>query len=216
MGFLDRLKGLLGGSEAAAPEDPQRVVARILTELRQHLADGRARVTAAIRDEKRLEAELVRVSGELGRAVAAAKERLAAGDEAGARRHLARKIQAQALQNELELELVRHREVVGHLKEGLARLADQLRTMEARRTQLRAKVRRTRALEARARAIEASDGAVADALVKDAFDRLDVEEELLKLGSSGDALERRFLELEQSGEHQVKQLEDLRKKLEEA
>lgn len=212
MGFLDRLKGLLG--DEPGQEDPQKAINRIVRELRKHLSDGRARVAGAIRDEKRLEREVIRAQAEIQRCVREAKIRLGKGDEVGARECLARKVQVQGFIGELERELDRQREAIDTLKGGLKQLADRLQTLETRRTTLRAKVRRTRALEARKQGLGEDGMGEAEALMDELQVRLDVEEELLSAGGAGDALERRFLELEHSGEYKVKALEDLRNEIE--
>ncbi len=214
MSFLDRLKGLLGPPEPER-QDPYQEISRVLRDLKQRLAEGRARVATAIRDEKRMEREVLRTSAEVQRALAEAKVYLARGDEVAARRALARKVEAQNLLDELGRELSRQREAIGILKEGLAQLADRLRKISARRATLRARQRRAIALEHRKDSLEDDDLAAAEALLEDASLRLDAEEELLSAGGAGDALERRILELEHSGEFQTKALEDLRKKLDE-
>lgn len=212
---MDRLLGLLAGEEDARKEEPQQAINRVVRDLKKRVVEGRARVGAAVRDAKRLHRDCQRLRVEADRAQLEARRRLQAGDEAGARRALAQRVQVEELGREMEREYQRQREAIELLKTGLDELSAKVRLVESRRDRLHMRARRARALEARREALEGSELAGAQQLLEDLSSRLDVDEELLSAGSAGDSLERRFAELEASGEHALGLLEDLRSQVDE-
>ena len=219
MGFFDRLKGLLSEESGPRREDPQRAINKLVRELRRSVSEGRARLAAAARDARKLDLECKKLEREIKSEDLMARRLLTGGDEAGARAALGRRVRAQGLQKELRHEHVRQVQVITTLQDSLRELAARVKACELRRTTLRARVRRTRALEARQRAMEDGRLKGAEGLLEDLSTRLEVEEELLAAGSAGDSLERRFAELEASGEFQMEQLdelEELRKSLPES
>lgn len=203
MGFFDRFKGILGEDEGPKRADPQKEINRLMRELRRHVSEGKARFAGAVRDAQKLRRECLRLKAEVDREVATAKRCLAAGRENDARRALGRKVRAQGLLTEMTDEYSRQMQAIARLKESLEELAARLKTCETRRTRLRTQARRTKALAARQRLKDRGTEEDATLLLDELSARLEVEEELLAAGSAGDSLERRFAELEMSGEHQL-------------
>lgn len=220
MGFLDRVKGLIAPDpeepKRRAAANPERELAKIMALLRRQLADGRSRMSMAVRDEKKLLREVSKMKAEIHAFLERAKLEVAQGNDREARRLLARKNETQVLIQEHMAEVERQREVVVLLKDSLKELAGKLKGLESRRKLLRTKVRRTKALEARRQALR-PDGIDTDALLAEASARLEIEEELLlEAGGEVDELERKFRELEADPEAQIESLEDLKLLIEEA
>lgn len=209
MGFFDRLKGLLSEESGPRREDPQRAINKLVRELRRAVSEGRARLGAAARDARKLDLECKKLEREVRGEQAQARRLLAKGDEAGARAALGRRVRAEGLQKELRHEHAKQVQTIRMLQESLKELAGRVKACEVRRTKLRARVRRAKALEARAQAMEDGRLKGVEGLLEDLSTRLEVEEELLAAGSAGDSLERRFAELEASGEFQMEQLDEL-------
>lgn len=209
MGFMDRLKGLVGPVAPEAEENPTRALDRVLRDLKRSMGQGRGRVASAIHEEKNLRREAKRARKQAAVALEKARRALAGGDEAGAKRMLARKKRADKIAAELTEELVRHRQAIEKLKDGLAQLSDRLQALEARRARLRARQRRTRALEARNQALGGDGLGEAEALLEEALTHAEVEEELLGLAGAGDEVDQRFEALEGSGELDLLMLAEL-------
>jgi phage shock protein A len=213
---MDRLLGLLSGEpDAAKQENPQQAINRLVRDLKRKVVESRTRVGAAVRDARKLHQDCQRLRVEAERHHQEAKRKLQAGDEGGARRALAQRVQATELGNELEREYQRQREAIEQLKASLEELANKVRALESRRDRLHIRARRARALEARREALEGREIPGAQELLADLSARLEVDEELLAAGSAGDSLERRFAELEASGEHAMGLIEDLRSQVDE-
>jgi phage shock protein A len=212
--FLDRFLNVLSGDQDSRKENPQKEIDRLVRGLKQKLTEGRARLTRAIRDGKAIQADCLKLRNEVQAHLRSARSRLLEKDEAGARTALRRKVQAEQLLAEMERELGRQREGIQLLQSSLGELAERVRTVEVRRRNIQVRVRRTRMLAARQEVQESGQLRGAESLLEDLDARLEVEEELLSAGSAGDSLERRFAELEQSGELRVELLEDYRNKSE--
>jgi phage shock protein A len=209
MSFFDRFKGLLSEESGPRREDPQRAINKLVRELRRSVSEGRARLASAARDARKLDLECRKLEREIRSEQAQARRLLTQGDEAGARAALSRRVRAEGLHKELRHEHVRQIQVLRTLQESLKELSARVKACEVRRTKLQARARRARALQARAKAMEDGRLRGVEGLLEDLSTRLEVEEELLAAGSAGDSLERRFAELEASGEFQMEQLEEL-------
>lgn len=199
---------VLSGEPAAQRDDPQKEIDRLVRDLKRKLTEGRARLSGAVRDGKLLQRDCGRLKLEIQRHLKEARTLLTRGDEGAARRALGRKVQAEQLLADMSRELERQRQAILSLQTSLKELAEKVRVVEHRRRNLKVKLRRTRALAARAEIREKRHLEGADSLLDELDARLEVEEELLSAGSAGDSLERRFAELEQSGEICVGLLEE--------
>lgn len=211
MDFFDRFLNVLSGETSSPKEDPQKEIDRLVRDLKRKLTEGRARLARAIKDGKAIQADCLKLRGEVQAHLKTARTRLVERDEAGARLALSRKVQVEQLLGEMERELDRQRKGIQLLQSTLSDLAGRLQAIEARRRHLQVRQRRNRMLQARQEVLEARDardGRSPEALLEDLDARLAVEEELLSAGSAGDSLERRFAELEQSGEMRIELLED--------
>ena len=200
---------------SAPPANPEREITKILGQLRRRLSDGRSRVSMAVRDEKKLLREVIKMKSEMKVYLVRAKECLTQGNESEARKFLARKSETQALLNEHLTEIERQKQAIALLKESLKELTGQLKSLEARRKLLRTKIRRTKALKARKVALE-GDGQDTQMLLAEATARLEIEEELLLESAPEDELSMKFKALEAEPESQIESLEELQLLLEEA
>ncbi|MCD6505121.1 PspA/IM30 family protein [Candidatus Poribacteria bacterium] len=134
MGILDRAKRIFKANINAAlskAEDPEKMLAQIVSDMQEQIIKVRQQVAAAIADQKKLEKQWRQYEEEAKTWQERAKLALQKGNEELARQALERKNQARELADEFKIQLDKQATAVQQLKESLRDL--EMKVEQARR-----------------------------------------------------------------------------------
>jgi phage shock protein A len=183
-------------------EDPEKLIAQALDDMRGQLIGARTQVGVAIADERRLQKQLEAELFEAGQWEQKAMLAVRAGDDRLAREALSNRDEHRRLATEWGEQFQKQHQAVEHLKTSLRVLNDRIEQTRRKKNLLIARLQRAEAQKQIQQALRGvGDVAAFDVLdrLSDRVDRLEAEaeaEEELALDASGDALSRRFKALE--------------------
>mgnify|MGYP001555419098 CR=1 FL=1 len=217
MSFVKRFKRLLSAKVEEKVEketDPAKRVRKLVCEMKAHVAEGRATLAIAVRDERRMERQVHGAKKEVERWHINAKQALEVNKESLAREALKRKLGAKKFLDDLLRELEKLRENVQTIKKFVIDLERKLKEAQTRERMLLQKQRRLKQAnflkerfpERKQELLRAALDSLEDDTDKLAYETLLLEE---------DPLEKRFRELEDREELVDDELAELKRDLDE-
>jgi phage shock protein A len=205
VGIFERLGQLIRANVKALllrAEDPEKLLAQALDDMRSQLIAARTQVGIAIADERRLQKELEATLYEASEWERKAMEAVRAGNDGLARDALLRRDEQRRLSADWGDQFQKQHQAVETLKTSLRMLNDRIEQTRRKKNLLLARLQRAEAQKQIQLALQGvGDVAAFDVLdrLSDRVDRAEAEAEAgeeLMLGSSGDPLAQRFRALE--------------------
>jgi phage shock protein A len=222
MGILSRFINVVRSNLNALlnrAEDPAKLLDQTLIDMQAAYGKAKDHVARSLADEKRLEKSLMDQQGEVKRWEERALRAVEQGDDELAREALRRKNEHARMAAQFQHEHAAHAANVQRLKESLHELESKIEELRRKKNLLVSKQRRAEAQDQIYRTIEGIDSAGA----VDTIARMENKiEEMAALADarqdlsaefSGDALEKRFAELDKSGEDVDAELLALKQRL---
>jgi phage shock protein A len=151
MGILERLSRLIRANIndlIKKAEDPEKIIAQALEEMRATLRDARMEVAEAMAELKKLQRDQESYMSQMGGWEDKAAEALRAGREDLAREALKRKAQAQSLADGFAGQVAQQGTIVDNLKTQLKALESKIQEAEAKQALLAARQKGVEAAEA--------------------------------------------------------------------
>ena len=151
MGILERLSRLIRANIndlIKKAEDPEKIIAQALEDMRATLRDARMEVAEAIAELKKLQRDQESYMSQMGGWEDKAAEALRAGREDLAREALKRKAQAQSLADGFAQQVAQQNSIVETLKTQLKALEGKIQEAEAKQALLAARQKGVEAAEA--------------------------------------------------------------------
>jgi len=215
MSLLQRIKRLVGANlddTASSEPDPAKRVRAMIVDMRTGVAEARATLALAVRDERRLERQIADATREVDRWHLNARHALEAKRDDLAREALKRKLGAKRFVDELVVEHEKLKHSVQTIKQVVVDLERRLREAQTRERVLLQKQRRLKQAEFLKERFPEHKHEILRAALEDLSDeteRLTYDTLLLEQ----DPLEKRFRELEDRDDLVDDELADLKKDL---
>jgi phage shock protein A len=222
MGIFSRLGTLIKSNLndlITKAEDPEKMLTQVLLEMQQQLVEAKKAVAVAIADEKKLQKQYVAEADKSKEWERKAMVAVRAGDDSLARQALARKGEHEAIATQFQQQWVSQKQAVEKLKDALRLLNNKIEEAKRKKNILIARKKRAEAQQQIANTMQG----LGDTSAFDTFDRMAERIQLMEAEAeagaelagelSGDTLESKFLQLEQSGGNEDDALSDLKAKM---
>ena len=222
MGIFSRLGTLIKSNLndlISRAEDPEKVLGQVLIDMQQQLVGAKKAVAVAIADEKKLQkqynAELDKAKEWERKAMVAVR----AGDDQLARQALIRKQEHEEIAGQFQTQWIGQKQAAEKLKDALRLLNNKIDEAKRKKNILIARKKRAEAQQQIASTMQG----LGDTTAFDTFERMADQINLLEAEAEagaelagelgGDALEARFLQLEQGGPSDEDALAELKAKM---
>ena len=223
MGFFSRLKSIIFSNVNDAldkAEDPEKMLNQLIIEMNEQLIESKKAVALAIADEKKLERETQNQLSQAQEWERKAMMAVQAGKDELAKEALLRKQEHDNHYMEYHKQWSAQKESVERLKEALRELQNKIEEAQRKKNLLIARAKRAEAQQKIQSTISNMSG---NRTAFEAFDRMaakvdqmeahaDAAKELEDM-STGANLEKRFAELERSGDNADRMLLELKEKM---
>jgi phage shock protein A len=208
MGIFSRLGTLIKSNIndlITKAEDPEKMLTQVLLEMQQQLVEAKKAVAVAIADEKKLQKQYTAESDKAKEWERKAMVAVRAGDDNLARQALGRKQEHENIATQFQQQWIQQKQAVEKLKDALRLLNNKIEEAKRKKNILIARKKRAEAQQQIANTMQG----LGDTSAFDTFDRMAERIQLMEAEAeagaelagelSGDTLESKFLQLEQSG-----------------
>jgi phage shock protein A len=208
MGIFSRLGTLIKSNIndlITKAEDPEKMLSQVLLEMQQQLVEAKKAVAVAIADEKKLQKQYTAESDKAKEWERKAMVAVRAGDDNLARQALGRKQEHENIATQFQQQWIQQKQAVEKLKDALRLLNNKIEEAKRKKNILIARKKRAEAQQQIANTMQG----LGDTSAFDTFDRMAERIQLMEAEAeagaelagelSGDTLESKFLQLEQSG-----------------
>jgi phage shock protein A len=222
MGIFSRLGTLIKSNLndlISKAEDPEKMLSQVLMEMQQQLVEAKKAVAIAIADEKKLQKQYVAEADKAKEWERKAMVAVRAGDDGLARQALARKQEHETIATQYQQQWAAQKAAVEKLKDALRLLSNKIEEAKRKKNILIARKKRAEAQQQIANTMQG----LGDTSAFDTFDRMAERIQLMEAEAeagaelagelSGDTLESKFLQLEQSGGNEEDALSELKAKM---
>jgi phage shock protein A len=222
MGIFSRLGTLIKSNIndlITKAEDPEKMLSQVLLEMQQQLVEAKKAVAVAIADEKKLQKQYTAETDKAKEWERKAMVAVRAGDDNLARQALARKQEHETISTQFQQQWIAQKQAVEKLKDALRLLNNKIEEAKRKKNILIARKKRAEAQQQIANTMQG----LGDTSAFDTFDRMAERIQLLEAEAeagaelagelSGDTLESKFLQLEQSGGNEDDALAELKAKM---
>src|SRR5262245_11590696 len=207
MGIFSRLGTLIKSNIndlITKAEDPEKMLSQVLLEMQQQLVEAKKAVAVAIADEKKLQKQYTAESDKAKEWERKAMVAVRAGDDSLARQALARKQEHETIATQFQQQWIAQKQAVEKLKDALRLINNKIEEAKRKKNILIARKKRAEAQQQIANTMQG----LGDTSAFDTFDRMAERIQLMEAEAeagaelagelSGDTLESKFLQLEQS------------------
>jgi len=208
MGIFSRLGTLIKSNIndlITKAEDPEKMLSQVLLEMQQQLVEAKKAVAVAIADEKKLQKQYTAETDKAKEWERKAMVAVRAGDDNLARQALGRKQEHENIATQFQQQWIQQKQAVEKLKDALRLLNNKIEEAKRKKNILIARKKRAEAQQQIANTMQG----LGDTSAFDTFDRMAERIQLMEAEAeagaelagelSGDTLESKFLQLEQSG-----------------
>ena len=222
MGIFSRLGTLIKSNIndlITKAEDPEKMLNQVLLEMQQQLGDAKKAVAVAIADEKKLQKQSTAEAEKSKEWERKAMVAVRAGDDNLARQALGRKQEHETIAGQFQTQWIQQKQAVEKLKDALRLLNNKIEEAKRKKNILIARKKRAEAQQQIANTMQG----LGDTSAFDTFDRMAERIQLMEAEAeagaelagelSGDTLESKFLQLEQSGGNEDDALSELKAKM---
>ncbi len=222
MGIFSRLGTLIKSNLndlISKAEDPEKMLSQVLMEMQQQLVEAKKAVAIAIADEKKLQKQYTAEADKSKEWERKAMVAVRAGDDGLARQALARKQEHETIATQYQQQWAAQKSAVEKLKDALRLLSNKIEEAKRKKNILIARKKRAEAQQQIANTMQG----LGDTSAFDTFDRMAERIQLMEAEAeagaelagelSGDTLESKFLQLEQSGGNEEDALSELKAKM---
>jgi phage shock protein A len=222
MGIFSRLGTLIKSNLndlITKAEDPEKMLTQVLLEMQQQLVEAKKAVAVAIADEKKLQKQYTSESDKSKEWERKAMVAVRAGDDNLARQALARKQEHETIATQFQQQWIAQKQAVEKLKDALRLLNNKIEEAKRKKNILIARKKRAEAQQQIANTMQG----LGDTSAFDTFDRMAERIQLMEAEAeagaelagelSGDTLESKFLQLEQSAGGEDDALAELKAKM---
>jgi phage shock protein A len=222
MGIFSRLGTLIKSNIndlITKAEDPEKMLSQVLLEMQQQLVEAKKAVAVAIADEKKLQKQYVAETDKSKEWERKAMVAVRAGDDNLARQALSRKQEHENIATQFQQQWIQQKQAVEKLKDALRLLNNKIEEAKRKKNILIARKKRAEAQQQIANTMQG----LGDTSAFDTFDRMAERIQLMEAEAeagaelagelSGDTLESKFLQLEQSGGTEDDALSELKAKM---
>jgi len=207
MGIFSRLGTLIKSNIndlITKAEDPEKMLSQVLLEMQQQLVEAKKAVAVAIADEKKLQKQYTAETDKSKEWERKAMVAVRAGDDNLARQALSRKQEHENIATQFQQQWISQKQAVEKLKDALRLLNNKIEEAKRKKNILIARKKRAEAQQQIANTMQG----LGDTSAFDTFDRMAERIQLMEAEAeagaelagelSGDTLESKFLQLEQS------------------
>ena len=207
MGIFSRLGTLIKSNIndlITKAEDPEKMLSQVLLEMQQQLVEAKKAVAVAIADEKKLQKQYTSETDKAKEWERKAMVAVRAGDDNLARQALSRKQEHETIATQFQQQWIQQKQAVEKLKDALRLLNNKIEEAKRKKNILIARKKRAEAQQQIANTMQG----LGDTSAFDTFDRMAERIQLMEAEAeagaelagelSGDTLESKFLQLEQS------------------
>jgi len=207
MGIFSRLGTLIKSNIndlITKAEDPEKMLTQVLLEMQQQLVEAKKAVAVAIADEKKLQKQYTAEADKAKEWERKAMVAVRAGDDNLARQALSRKQEHENIATQFQQQWISQKQAVEKLKDALRLLNNKIEEAKRKKNILIARKKRAEAQQQIANTMQG----LGDTSAFDTFDRMAERIQLMEAEAeagaelagelSGDTLESKFLQLEQS------------------
>jgi phage shock protein A len=222
MGIFSRLGTLIKSNIndlITKAEDPEKMLTQVLMEMQQQLVEAKKAVAIAIADEKKLQKQYTAETDKSKEWERKAMVAVRAGDDNLARQALSRKQEHETIATQFQQQWVSQKQAVEKLKDALRMLNNKIEEAKRKKNILIARKKRAEAQQQIANTMQG----LGDTSAFDTFDRMAERIQLMEAEAeagaelagelSGDTLESKFLQLEQSPGAEDDALAELKQKM---
>src|SRR5829696_1301476 len=222
MGIFSRLGTLIKSNIndlITKAEDPEKMLSQVLLEMQQQLVEAKKAVAVAIADEKKLQKQYTSESDKSKEWERKAMVAVRAGDDNLARQALGRKQEHENIATQFQQQWIQQKQAVEKLKDALRLLNNKIEEAKRKKNILIARKKRAEAQQQIANTMQG----LGDTSAFDTFDRMAERIQLMEAEAeagaelagelSGDTLESKFLQLEQSAGGEDDALAELKAKM---
>jgi phage shock protein A len=222
MGIFSRLGALIKSNLndlISKAEDPEKMLNQVLQEMMQQLQEARKAVAVAIADEKKLQKQYVTEADKAKEWERKAMVAVRAGDDSLARQALARKQEHENIAGQFQQQWLQQKASVEKLKDALRLLNNKIEEAKRKKNLLIARKKRAEAQQQISNTMQGLGDSSAFDTFERMADRIQLMEAEAEAGAelagelSGDTLESKFLQLEQSGSNEDDALSQLKAKM---
>jgi phage shock protein A len=222
MGIFSRLGTLIKSNIndlITKAEDPEKMLTQVLLEMQQQLVEAKKAVAIAIADEKKLQKQYASETDKTKEWERKAMVAVRAGDDNLARQALGRKQEHETISSQYQQQWIQQKQAVEKLKDALRLLNNKIEEAKRKKNILIARKKRAEAQQQIANTMQG----LGDTSAFDTFDRMAERIQLMEAEAeagaelagelSGDTLESKFLQLEQTGSGDDDALSELKAKM---